>query len=365
MNDSEPKGKGVPAVILNVDDHAPGRYARTRFLSRAGFIVREAANGTDALAVVAAEKPDLILLDINLPDMNGFEVCRHIRSAEESERTPIILMSASRLAEADVVFGLEAGGDNYLREPIEPAVLVASVKALLRAREAEEALAQSNEQLLRFAFVVSHELQEPVRMIKSYAQLLERKCDAELSEEAKDYVQFVIDGVDRMEKFIRDMLTYSQSVEVALELKEAPARVALDMAVLELDAAIRDAGACVQSEPLPVVEADMMRLAQVFRNLIGNAIKYRSEAPPMIRVSAVQENGYYVFTVEDNGIGIDPKYADSIFHLFKRLHPREKSGSGVGLAVCKEVVERHGGRIWVDPSASGGSAFRFTLPKPD
>jgi signal transduction histidine kinase len=353
----------VPATILNVDDNEIGRYARTRFLSRAGFTVLEAADGRTALQFARENKPDLVLLDINLPDINGIEVCRQIRLDSGTERIPVIFLTASRLGDPDVVMGLDAGADNYLREPVDPAVLIATVRALLRARQAEEELARSNEQLRRFAFVVSHELQEPLRMVKSYTQLLERRYASQLDATAAEYIGHAVEGAVRMERFIRDMLSYSQSVEGGLELRETNLRASVDAALLELDHAIRDSGASVICDPLPVLRIDAMRMSQVFRNLIGNAIKYRSEAPPEIRISATEQDGDHLISVRDNGIGIDPLYADSIFVVFKRLHGRDKAGTGVGLSVCKEIVEHHGGRIWVESQPGRGATFCFTLPK--
>src|SRR5687768_10172984 len=198
------------AKILNVDDHDAGRYARTRFLTRAGFLVDGARTGEQALTAIRENVPDLVLLDINLPDIDGFEVCRRIKAEPDTARIPVVFLSAARLADLDVVAGLEHGGDNYLREPVDPAVLVATVRALLREKDVQEALVRSNEQLRRFAFVVSHELQEPLRMVKSYTQLIAQRFKDNLDAEAGDYVQFTVAGVNRMEKFIHDMLAYSQ-----------------------------------------------------------------------------------------------------------------------------------------------------------
>ena len=158
--------------ILNVDDHDASRYARTRFLRQAGFEVQEAGTGEEAIRAIREHTPDLVLLDINLPDIDGFEVCRRIKSDPATSRLPVIFLSASMLGDRDVVTGLEYGASHYLREPVDPSVLVANIRAVLRIKEVEEALLRSNEQLRRFAFVVAHELQEPLRMVKSYTQSL-------------------------------------------------------------------------------------------------------------------------------------------------------------------------------------------------
>jgi light-regulated signal transduction histidine kinase (bacteriophytochrome) len=263
----------------------------------------------------------------------------------------------------DVVAGLEHGADNYLREPVDPSVLIASVRAMLRVKEAEEALIRSNEQLRRFAFVVSHELQEPLRMVKSYTQLLAQRYKDALGPEAAEYMQYTVSGVSRMEKFIHDMLSYSQAAEAEVELKLFPCRTAVDWALMELGSAISESGVTLKIGELPIVWGDPMRLSHVFKNLIGNALKYRGSDPPLVEVTATEQENQHTICVADNGIGIDPKYFDNIFVLFKRLHGRELSGSGVGLAICKEIVEHHGGRIWVDSVPGEGSSFCFTLPK--
>jgi light-regulated signal transduction histidine kinase (bacteriophytochrome) len=176
-------------------------------------------------------------------------------------------------------------------------------------------------------------------------------------------MQYTVTGVNRMERFIHDMLAYSQAAEGGLEIKPFPCRLALDWALLELQPIIDETGAEIVADELPVVTGDAMRLSQVFKNLIGNAMKYRSEAAPVIRISTVEHNSEHVICIRDNGMGIDPKYFDNIFVLFKRLHGRELAGSGVGLAICKQIVEHHGGRIWVESEPGAGSKFCFTLPK--
>jgi signal transduction histidine kinase len=353
----------VNPKILNVDDHDAARYARSRFLTRAGFHVLEAGTGGEAIRIVRDERPDIVLLDINLPDINGLEVCQILRADPDNRRLPIIFLTASRQADSDVVTGLESGADNYLREPLDPAILIATVRAVLRAREAEEALVRSNEQLRRFAYVVSHELQEPLRMVKSYTQLLASRYHGKLDKDADDFMTYSIQGVNRMESFIRDMLSYSQAAEAGLEMKATTAKAVLDWSLLELDSIIRESGAEVTIGTLPVITCDPSRLAQVFNNLIGNAIKYRAEAPPRIEIAAVDQDDMWRFSVKDNGVGIDPKYASTVFALFKRLHGRETPGSGVGLAICKQIIENHGGEIWVESQAGHGSTFYFTIPK--
>jgi light-regulated signal transduction histidine kinase (bacteriophytochrome) len=352
------------ALILNVDDNEAGRYARSRILQRAGFRVIEAGTGADALSIAAREKPAVVLLDINLPDINGIEVTHRIKQNPELVSVAVMQISASRLEDTDRVEALDRGADNYLAEPVHPTVLVASVRAMLRTREAEEELRRSNERLRRFSYVVAHDLKEPMRAVSSYAQLLQNRYAGRLDSDADDFIGFIIEGVGRMNTFIQDMLRYSQTTDAELDRKLMPLDSVLTWALMELHGAMKETDAEVTRGPLPELCVDGMRMSQVFTNLLSNAIKYRGAEPPRIHVSAAEQEQNWVISVRDNGVGIDPRYRDQVFVLFKRLHGRETPGSGVGLAICKEIVERHGGRIWVHSAPGEGSTFSFSLPRP-
>jgi PAS domain S-box-containing protein len=238
-----------------------------------------------------------------------------------------------------------------------------------RAAEAElldkvEALKQSNEDLEQFAYVASHDLQEPLRMVSSYTQLLGRRYQGKLDADADEFIAFAVDGAARMQRLILDLLLYSRVGTKGQELVETSGEEALDRAVINLRGAIEDSGALISHEPLPTVMADEMQLVQLFQNLIGNAIKYQDgTAPPRISVSAErQADGPWLFSVADNGLGIEPEYFERIFGMFQRLHKREEfTGTGVGLAIAKKIVERHGGVISVESAPGRGSTFRFPL----
>jgi light-regulated signal transduction histidine kinase (bacteriophytochrome) len=350
-------------VILNVDDNEPGRYARSRILQREGYRVLEAATGTEALAIVYRERPALVLLDVNLPDINGIEITQRIKDDPELVSVGVMQISASRVDDDHRVEALNRGADMYVTEPVHPTVLVASIRALLRARQAEEELRRSNEQLRRFSYVVAHDLKEPMRAVSSYAQLLQQRYQDRLDEDADSFIGFIIEGVGRMNTFIQDMLRYSQTSDAQLERRMTSLEAVLSWALMEVQAAVQETGARVTHDPLPELCLDGMRMSQVLANLIGNAIKYRAEEPPRIHVSAAEQDSQWVVSVRDNGVGIDPRYQDQIFVLFKRLHGRDTPGSGVGLAICKDIVERHGGRIWVESEPGRGSTFSFSLPK--
>jgi PAS domain S-box-containing protein len=236
-------------------------------------------------------------------------------------------------------------------------------QAVLRA--AYDELARSNAELQQFAYVASHDLQEPLRMIGSYTQLLERRYGDKLDREAREFMDFIVDGATRMKQLIEDLLAYSRVGTRGKELRPVQARETLDRALVNLRAAVEANGAEVTRDELPRVRADDTQLTQLFQNLIGNAIKFRKEQEtPRIHVSAEESGDEWRFTVVDNGIGIEPQYFERIFMVFQRLHTRDEyPGTGIGLAICKKVVDRHGGRIWVESVQGKGSKFIFTLPK--
>jgi PAS domain S-box-containing protein len=231
-------------------------------------------------------------------------------------------------------------------------------------RSRSEELARSNEELERFAYVASHDLQEPLRMVASFTQLLSRKYSGKLDETADRYINFAVDGAKRMQQLITDLLAFSRINSRDLDLRPTECDRVVRLTLQNLKVAIDESGAAIECDPLPVLLADAGQLGQMFQNLIGNAIKFRGETPPRIHIAAADRGAEWEFSVRDNGIGIDPKHADRIFQIFQRLHTREQyPGTGIGLAVCKKTVERHGGRLWVESQPGGGSTFLFTMPK--
>jgi len=248
---------------------------------------------------------------------------------------------------------------------------VGAVKDITERKRMEEALkqdaeklARSNAELERFAYVASHDLQEPLRMVASYTQLLAKRYAGQLDERADRYIHYAVDGATRMQQLIVDLLAYSRVNSKALDLRLTDCELAVAGSLQNLKTAIEESGASVTCDPLPTFMADTTQLVQLFQNLLGNAIKFRRELPPHVHISAVDKGAEWLFSIRDNGIGIDQKHADSIFQVFQRLHGKgEYPGTGIGLALCKTVVERHGGKIWVESEVGVGSDFRFTLPK--
>ena len=233
----------------------------------------------------------------------------------------------------------------------------------LLLRQSEE-LKRSNAELEQFAYIASHDLQEPLRMVASYVQLLAQRYHGRLDEKADKYIGYAVDGAHRMQALINDLLALSRVNSRGTEFQLANCREIVQRVLHDLGASIRESRAIVECDVLPDVMADERQIAQLFQNLIGNALKFRSEEPPHIHVHSEQRDGQWLFQVRDNGIGIAPEHTEQIFLLFQRLHSRDKySGTGIGLAICKKIIERHGGRIWVESEPGKGSTFQFTLPE--
>jgi PAS domain S-box-containing protein len=225
-------------------------------------------------------------------------------------------------------------------------------------------LERSNADLQQFAYVLSHDLQEPLRTISSLSESIRERCGDKLDQEATGLIDSVIGAALRMSTLIRDLLTFSTTMNAEeVPPRQVDTKWAVQWALGNLKHGIAESGAAIDVGELPVVDGDMAALVQVFQNLIGNSIKYRAAQPLQIRIFAAAEDDVWVFSVADNGIGIAPRYHRMIFDLFKRLHGREYSGTGIGLALCKKIIEKHQGRIWVESEEGKGATFKFTLPK--
>jgi signal transduction histidine kinase len=224
-------------------------------------------------------------------------------------------------------------------------------------------LVRSNADLQQFASLASHDLLEPLRMVMSFIELLQHHCEGKLDKRSEEFIQLALDGAKRMKALINDLLAYSRVDRQKGALEPTSFEDAFHAAVGNLRVAIEENAATITHEPLPTIRGDAVQVSQVFQNLLGNAIKFHGAAPPRIHVTADQKNGEWLFSVRDNGIGIEPKHFGRIFEIFQRLHTRrEYPGTGMGLAICKRIIERHGGKMWVESTLGKGTTFFFTLP---
>jgi PAS domain S-box-containing protein len=330
-----------------------------------GLIRRVLATGNSVWVADVTEKPDFLRGPLAkscglhgafaLPVLMGEKVLGAIEFFSREPRHP-----DKWLLQITVSVGRQIG-QLMARRQAEEDARNAHEELEVKARELE----RSNEELQQFAYVASHDLQEPLRMVSSYTQLLKRRYSDRFDGDAKEFMDFIVDGAARMKQLIEDLLAYSRVGTRGRELSRTDSGVALEKALVNLRVAQEASGAEVTHDDMPEVVADGAQLTQVFQNLIGNAMKFRTEEKPRIHVSAETRERVWVFGVRDNGIGLDAQYADRIFMMFQRLHNKaEYPGTGIGLAICKKIVERHGGRIWVESQPGKGSTFGFTIARP-
>jgi signal transduction histidine kinase len=239
----------------------------------------------------------------------------------------------------------------------------AAEQAQQLVEEQTEDLRRSNAELEQFAYVASHDLQEPLRKVASFCQLLERRYKGQLDERGEQYIEFAVDGAKRMQQLINDLLSFSRVGRLTSDFTDVDLSAALAQSLAQLDLVLTEAGAQVTSDPLPTVQGETTLLVQLFQNLIGNGVKFSGDNAPRIHVGVRRDGDDWEFCCADNGIGIEPQYQDKIFVIFQRLHGRDVyGGTGIGLAMCKKIVEYHGGRMWLDTTVSEGATFRWTLP---
>jgi PAS domain S-box-containing protein len=502
---AEQSGENIPddspwkAKILLVDDNAENLLALEAVLEGPDHDLVKANSGLEALRCLLEDDFAAILLDVKMPEMDGFETASLIRARKRSQHTPILFLTAFK-SDEQLYRGYDLGAVDFLFKPIVPEILQSKVAAFVQLsrnaellkrqtevlqraeqkfrtfleaapdakvitgpdgridlvnsrteslfqrkrdqligqplsrlvpgwaqdsmaplqgqlsgvradgssfpveistssldtpagtiaihairdvtdrKKAEEeirqlnsrleqkviertaALTRSNDELRQFAYVVSHDLKEPLRTVSTFSQLLEERLGNNLDSESKEFVTYILSGVKRMSDLIDDLLAYASLDAVEARIKAVDLNLVLKEATFNLLATIQETGAVIESDPFPEVLGDHVQLVQVLQNLIGNSIKYRSADPPHVHISAEWRDAELVIAVRDNGIGIDPAYAEGVFKLFKRLHARQEySGNGVGLAICRKIVQRHGGRIWVESILGQGATFYFTV----
>jgi signal transduction histidine kinase len=312
---------------------------------------------------------DVVLADYNLPSWTGMETVEILRTGMVD--IPVVLVSGA-LGEARAVECIKQGAADYVlkdelvRLPEAVRRAVREKKLREEHRHSLEELARSNRDLEQFAYVASHDLQEPLRMVAAYTQLLAERYQGKLDENADKYIRYAVDGATRMQRMVQDLLTFSRVGRNGSQQSLVDCNAVVAAAIDNLQAAITESGARIEAGKLPSLVADGSQILQLFQNLIGNAIKFRGNDPPQVRIRAERSGKEWIFSVADNGIGIAPEHAEMIFVIFKRLHTRaEYPGNGIGLSICKRIVEQQGGRIWVESAAGKGADFRFSLPASD
>ena len=377
-----------PARLLIVDDKPANLLALEALLEKSEHEIVTAASGQEAIESARIYDFALILLDVMMPEMDGFETARHIRETERNRRTPIIFVTAYRELEEQLLRGYVAGGVDFLYKPIDPDILRFKVSVFVdlyqqrtlireyssrlemantdlerRVVERTTELRASNQELRLFAYTASHDLKEPLRTIASFAELLEERYKSQLDGDAKDLVSDIANSARRLDSLLSDLLAYAELVNKPQNTSEScDSEAVLAAVTMMLEVLIRETNATITHDPLPRVAAGFNEVLQLFQNLIDNALKYKGTNPPRVHISAKQQDEQWMFSVNDNGLGIESPYHDQVFGIFKRVHGREYSGNGIGLAVCKKIVERRRGRIWVESEPGQGSTFCFTLP---
>lgn len=379
-----------PANILLVDDRPQNLLALEAVLASLGQNLVWAGSGEEALAKLLKQDFAVILLDVQMPELDGFQTARLIRERERTRTIPIIFITAVSHESEHHLRGYESGAVDYITKPFDPHVLRAKVAVFLelhrktrlldaqarelrqRLRERDRAerslarrtaeLTRSNTELDQFVQVVSHDLQQPLHTLTGFLTLLRERLAEAAEPDVERLAERCLAGAERMRMLIQDLVRYAREASTEIPSGSVSLDDALSAAMENLHADAVSTGAAVTSEPLPSVRGDRWQLTQLLQNLLANALKFRSQEPPTIHVAAERQDGEWLVSIEDNGIGIPPGQEARIFTLFQRLHPSDHyPGTGVGLALCKKIVERHGGRIWAESNPSGGSTFRFTL----
>ena len=359
-------GGKLRALIL--EDEPEDVELVLRALRQAGYEASGdvARTAEEFIDLVRENSYDVILANYKLATWNGMESVEALR--REGLDVPVIVVSGV-LGDLTAVECIKQGAADYVLKD-HLARLPEKVRRAMRDKRLREErkqtlaeLARSNQDLEQFAYVASHDLQEPLRMVATYTQLLEERYRGQLDDDADKFIHYAVDGALRMQTLVQDLLAFSRVGRQGTDLQSTDCNAVVETAVKNLQAAVDKSGAQVMHDHLPTVVADGSQLLQVFQNLIGNAIKFRGSGPPAIHVSASKRGMEWVFSVADNGIGIAPEHAEIIFAVFKRLHTRaEYPGSGIGLAICKKIIERQGGKIWVESQPGKGSTFKLTIP---
>ncbi|MGF1516814.1 MAG: response regulator [Nodosilinea sp.] len=360
---------GLREDILLVDDTPDNLRVLSAMLTSQGYEVRKALNGQRAIASVQSDPPDLILLDIRMPGMDGYAVCQQLKSDPKTCDVPVIFISALDDV-LDKVKAFAVGGVDYVTKPFQEMEVLARIEHQLciqrlkqQLLEHNQELARSNQELEQFAHVVSHDLQQPLQSITGFAKILLIKYQEQLDEPAMDYLNRIHGSGDRMQRLIHDLLSYSKAGRQAQEMQSVNLNLVLKQVLENLDSSIQHSQITVNCDSLPTVMGYEVQLIQLFQNLISNAIKFVAPGVvPQIQISAQLQADWWRLDIHDNGIGIDAQNLTKVFDMFQRTQSaKHYPGTGIGLATCKKIVKNHGGQLWATSQLGSGTTFHFTV----
>jgi signal transduction histidine kinase len=378
--------------ILIVDDKPANLLAQQALLAKKDRVLYTARNGNEALKLALSNPPDLILLDVHMPDMDGFEVARLMRQNKRTRDIPIIFVTAERKEHQSMVMGFEEGAIDYLFKPLDPEITKAKVSVLLNMQlqkkelsEKNKALEQANQQIKKlneelqknirslevankeldaFSYSVSHDLRTPLRTIDAFSGIMIQEHADKLDDEGKRVLDIIVSNAKKMMEMIDKLLEFSRLGKKTIRKEKISMKKLVDSCIQDVRRLRHNA--VIKVGKLPVTEGDSLLLSYTWANLISNAVKYSGKkAEPKIEIGSHDEQGTIVYYVKDNGAGFDMAYADKLFKVFQRLHSADDfKGIGVGLALVQRIIAKHGGKIWAEGELDKGATFYFTLPDP-
>lgn len=355
--------------ILIVDDSASNIMALENVISGLDIIIDSASSGSRALEMTLINDYALVLMDVHMPEMSGFETVDLMRKREETRRTPIIFVIAVHKDEQSMLSGYDIGAVDYMYKPLNPEIVRSKVQVFVDLYNQQQKIKVLNDELLMinkglqdFTHIASHDLQEPLRTIGYYSSYLKHLLGEGAPKEQIEATETITATTLKMSYFIKDLLDYSKC-DWHFEPEDIDLDECLEESLGHLGSQIEKLKAQVVQGKLPIVKGNSLLLTQLFQNLIGNALKFTAVGQtPAVEITRDVREGKEIFGVKDNGIGFDPQKADIVFQPFKRLDSgRDYGGNGIGLSTCKKIVQKHGGDIWVDTAPGKGSHFQFTL----
>ena len=342
------------------------------------YLLKNVETLEEGLNILKNHQFDIILLDLGLPDSDGIDTLKEVN--KKTPNSPIIVLTGLNSAEIGIL-AVKMGAQDYLiKKEIDSKQLSSSIRYSIerkkielelqksqdtleeKVKERTKELEESNKELQQFAYVASHDLKEPLRMITSFLQLLERRYADQLDKDATEFIGFAVEGAKRLDEMINDLLEFSKVTRKKIEFSKVDMNKVVEQTKLNLKYAIDTNNAEINYNKLPTIYGDEMLMVQLFQNIIGNSIKYRNKKTPEINITATKESNQYHFAITDNGIGMSPEHLNRIFTIFQRLHTKDEyEGTGIGLAIAKKIVLQHDGQIWAESELGKGTTFHFTI----